>query len=231
MSVGNYYALSALPTLEGPGTVPPLDLFELPDRVPPGRPRSLVSAVLLSDDLLQREAWLAGELRLPRPAVLALAELRGDAPMREELAVPPAGEDPERLPADALWEVYVRYVAGLASATRSALLRAWIATEVGLRNQLARRRARALRMDPDRYVVAEDLGEIGPDERSTLQAWVEAPDPLHGLRALLMARWRWVAARDPLYSFRDDEFVAYAVKLMVLHRWQRAGAGTRPGRR
>jgi hypothetical protein len=227
MSVGNYYALSSLPTLDPPGAPPPLSLVDLPERVPPGRSRRLVSAVLLADDLQQREAWLAGELRTPEPAVLTLAQLRGDQPLPGGVSAERAEDDAGLLPADALWGAYARHVAALARALRCSLLGEWIATEIALRNALAERRARALRLDPPRYLVAQEIEEGGLEEEAAVRAWVEAPDPLAALRALLLARWRWIGRRDRRFTFRDEEFLAYAVRLVILHRWRRAGAGTR----
>lgn len=231
MSAENHYALAALPTLRRPGTPPPFPLVELLERIPAGRPRKLAAAVLLSDDLTQREAWLAGELRVPEPAVLELAQLRGDQPLPEALGIE-AGEDGQKaLPAEELWLVYARYVTALARSQRSPLLRRWIATEIGLRNRLVLRRSRTLRLDPARYLMDETLEEAGPEEEAAVEAWAQAADPLAGLRVIIMARWRWLSRNEPWFTFRDEEFVAYAAKLVLVHRWQRAGAGTPGGAR
>ena len=235
MSGENYYALPALPTLDPPGTPPPVALTELPDRVPPGRARRLVSAVLLCDDLRQREAWLADELKTPKPAVLTLAQLRGEAHLPHGLS---AGDDgdgteeggpPERLPADVVWESYVRHVKAVAGALHSSLLAEWIDFEVALRNRLVVARALALRLDPGPYLLGEAEEDGDPAVAAAAQAWTEAPDPLAGLQALLRTRWSWIAGREPRYSFRDEEFLAYAVKLVILHRWHRA-RGPKKGR-
>ncbi|MGD2071294.1 MAG: hypothetical protein PVI57_21675 [Gemmatimonadota bacterium] len=231
MSAENHYALAALPTLRRPGAAPPFALVELLERVPPGRARRLAAAVLLSDDLRQREAWLAGELRVPDPAVLELAQLRGDEPLPEALGIEVGEDGPQSLPAEELWLAYARYVTALARSQRSPLLGRWIATEIGLRNRLVQRRSRALRLDPARYLMDETLEEVGPHEEAAVEAWAQAPDPLAGLRVILMARWRWLSRNEPWFTFRDEEFVAYAAKLILLHRWQRAGAGAPGGAR
>ena len=76
MGVDNYYRISALPALGDLGSEPPLSLAALREHVS-DRPaaRVLVDALLLFDDLRQREAFLAGELKEVSPVVLTPAEL------------------------------------------------------------------------------------------------------------------------------------------------------------
>ena len=250
MSADVYFLLTALPTLDLPGSEPPLDLAELLERVPEGRARELVRCVILSDDLMQREAALAGELAAPDPGVLTPEQVRGAAPLPDDLLPPAAGSggasEPEegfrtsadafrtfpeelRTPADVIWNAYYRFAHALARRLRSPFLLEWVGSEVAVRNAVAMMRARALGLDPARHVVARDLESgDGATADAVVAALTAAPDPLAGLRELIVLRWRWVEHHEPLYSFGDDEFAAYAARLALLHRWQRSAGGGEP---
>lgn len=229
MSADDYYTLTALPTLDPPGAAPPIALPDFLARVPAGTASRLVRTLLLGEDLLLREAVHAGELRAADPVVLTPGQVAGEEPLPAELT-PAEAAAPEHdgaaraLPADALWDAYYRHAAGVATARRSEFLRQWVATEVRLRNELARLRARALGLQPAGYVVARELESSGAAVEPALTAWQSARDPLSGLRALLTARWRWIEQQEPLFTFSTDEYVAYAAKLALLHRWQRSAA-------
>ncbi|KKK49244.1 hypothetical protein LCGC14_3137020, partial [marine sediment metagenome] len=70
MTGKNYYLLSFLPSLVTLGDQPPLSCADFLDRLSSldsPRPGQLGEAVFLSDDLLQREAFLVGELENPAP--------------------------------------------------------------------------------------------------------------------------------------------------------------------
>lgn len=228
MSAGNYYTLTALPPLDLPGAAPPLSLSEYLARVPAGAATRLVRALLLGEDLLLREALLAGELRAAEPVVLTAAQVAGEEPLPFELAAAGAAPDHDgathALPIDALWDAYYRHAAALAAELRSDFLQQWVATEVRLRNELARTRARALGLQPAAYLVARALEGGAAAVEPAVAAWQNARDPLAGLRALLTARWRWIEQQEPLFTFSTDEYVAYAAKLALLHRWQRSAA-------
>jgi hypothetical protein len=227
--VRHYYLATALPALGEPGSRPPLTPAELATRLEGTTAEPLARAILLEDDLIQRDACLAGELAEPRSAVLSPGQARGQEPLPEDLAS--GGErDPRAtgaVPGDALWAAYWRHVAGVAAARRSAFLMAWVEAEVGLRNALAAARARALGLDPLRYLVAPELAGPRPREDSVVAAWSAAPNPLAGLQVLLRARWDWLDHEGARYSFDDDELASYTARLAVLHRWYRALHGAR----
>lgn len=229
MSADAYYTLTALPTLDPPGAAPPLALADFLARIPAGPAADLARTIFLGEDLLLREAVHAGELATAEPAVLTAAQLAGDEPLPPALAAaePLTGDADavaHALPVDALWEAYYRQAAELARRLRSEFLQQWVATEVRLRNDLARTRARALGLQPAGYVVARELESGGAAVEAALLAWQNARDPLTGLRALLTARWRWIEQQEPLFTFSNDEYAAYAAKLALLHRWQRSAA-------
>ena len=226
----NYEALSSLPALDPPPAWPPLTLPALPGAVPPGRARALTRWVLLSDDLVQREAALSGEIEAPEPAVLTAEQARGEAPLPEALASDPSGDEPPPvLPADAIWSAFHRATASLARANRSRFLLEWVSAEVTVRNALAATRARALGLEPARYVVARELEHGTPELDAVVAGWTTARDPLEGMRRLLSAMWGWVDRNGPWFTFHDDEFAAYAAKLVLMHRWRRTASGPGSG--
>ena len=218
----NYYLLASLPPIGRPGDDAPLTLGEFLEHVADApKVRAEAEALFLGDDLLQRQAVLAGEIDQAAPAVLSDAQVRDEAPLPEFLA-PPATQDDAPgagFSADATWGAYFRRLAELGR--RSPFLRALVGYEVGLRNALASARAKALELDTQSCLVEPELGDppdaFGPE----LADWSAAATPLAGLQALDRARWRWLVEHDAWFSFADDELAAYATKLMLLHRWKR----------
>jgi hypothetical protein len=229
MTARLYFENTALPVLGELGTTPPFSPAQLHQFVDGTAAAPLVDALLLGDDLLQREACLAGELTEPAPAVLARAQALGQEALPDYLD-PAAYHGSELMPGDAVWSAYYHHVAAVAARHHSQFVRDWVTLEVGLRNALAVARARALNLDTSGYVVAEELGSDDAAVASLVGEWSAAQDPLDGLRLLLEARWRWVHEQDAWFSFSADEIAAYAVKLLLLHRWARvAPAGGEHG--
>jgi len=221
MAADNYYLVSALPSLPDLGAVPPLALGALLDHVSVhARPRTLVETVLLGDDLLQRDAALAGEVQEVEPVLLTSAQVRDDEPLPPYLA-PAEDEEATQVASDAVWECYFRHAAVVARRSRSGFLAAWVGHEVALRNALAAARARTLDLDPDDYLVAPELGHADADFTALLGEWTEAENPLEGIRILDAARWQWLAEHDAWFSFGDDELAVYAARLVLLVRWHR----------
>jgi hypothetical protein len=220
----DYYILSMLPTIESLGAPAPmtprefLALFEHEDPV-----RELIAAIFLSDDLLQRQAALAGgELNGFTPSVLSRSQLSGETDLPETL-LPVSGDDAMRFvaPEDALWETYYQWLHTLATGSRSAFLREWIGFEVGLRNALAVRRAAELDLDTGGYTLAEDLGRDEDEFTAILNDLQSADGPLDQKETLDLARWAWLDENDAWFSFGDDEILAYAVRLLLTTRWER----------
>lgn len=219
----NTYLLTLLPTLGGFGTQPPVgpsELLEMSDGMP--RAQRLIRAIFLGDDLLLREAVLAGEVDQPEPVVLTEEQVRDQAPLPEVFQEEQQTGATRRIAADVLWESYYRYLDRVAAETGNSFLRDWVGFEVGLRNALASQRAKTLNLDPLGYLVAQELTEsdLSPYD-SVLGEWSAAPDPLTALKALDRARWQWMQDHDAWFSFSDDEIAAYATKLMLLMRWNR----------
>jgi len=222
MAVGNYYLVTALPVLGDLGSPPPIPPADLVDHLRGAGARPLVETVFLSDDLLQRDASLAGEDQPPEPAVLTVAQVQDEEPLPSYLAVGKEAASAREGPAtDAVWARYFRHAAGVARRHRSPFLETWVGYEVALRNALAIARAKSLDLDPDAYVVAAALGDADADFSALVSEWTDAANPLEGLRVLDRARWQWLQEHDAHFTFADDELAAYAAKLMLLVRWHR----------
>ena len=227
MTGKNYYLLSFLPSLVTLGDQPPLSCADFLDRlhslVSP-RPGRLGRAVFLSDDLLQREAFLVGELESPVPTVLTVPQVRGEMPLPDFLQFSQSAEgvvETTKIASDAIWSDYFFHVAEMARTWSSRFLVGWVSFEVTCRNAVAEARARSLQLEPADYFVAETLGGSREDFAPVVNEWSAAEDPLQGQRVLDSARWRWLGENDAYFSFGDDELGAYAAKLMLTERWYR----------
>jgi hypothetical protein len=221
VSASNFYLLTFLPGIDDLGDAPALAPTEFLRMLEDSSARPLAEMVFLADDLLQRDAWSAGEFdedESPTPAVLSTFQIRGEEPLPEWLA--PAGETNRPVAGDDVWEAYYREAARVAARRRSAFLAEWVRFEVTLRNELAEARARALEIDATPYLLAEELRE---DDQlgNVIGEWAGAANPLEGLRVLDSARWEWLITHEPYFSFADDELTAYAAKLSLVKRWER----------
>ena len=226
MAQRNYYLVSALPSLGDLGAVPPMTLADLREHAQDHpRPRAIIDAFLLGDDLAQRDAFLAGETQEVAPTVLTPGQVRDEEPMPAPLA-PDEEAAAARIAADTVWAAYFRHVAAVAAREGSPLLAAWVDHEVALRNALATARARALGLEPADYVVAAELAATDGDFEPLLNDWAASANPLEGLKVLDRARWQWLTENEAWFSFGDDELAAYAAKLMLVVRWHRLSQAT-----
>lgn len=242
MKLDRYYYITSLPSLGVLGSKPPIEFAELreyladvPDQ------RQLVDCLFLLDDLLQREAYLAKEKQEVAPSVLTEKQTRGESPLPEYL-LSTTSQDPDetlpaqnsssqhsspvdipqrRCPTDVLWEAYFRHVLRIAQQSRCGFLTDWVHHEVALRNAIVSSRAKRLGLEEADYLVLADL--VNADEPLTLgiSDWEDAPTPLAGHRALIRARWDWLAENDRHFTFQNDELAAYALRLMLLEQWHR----------
>jgi len=237
VTTARHYYLATLPALGPLGSAAPIGLADLIEHVAEHKSwRRQVEAIVLLDDLAQRESLLAGEIKEVEPAVLTLQQARGEAALPEVLFPEAERERTAALETDRLWENYFRYVHDLGTARHSRFLVAWVRFEVTLRNALATARARRLGLDEAAYVVALDLADEveGEDLAPVISAWEAAGSPLAGQRMVLQARWSWIEKHDAWFSFSVDELLAYAGRVMLLEQWRRSAEGddaARSGRR
>lgn len=222
-----YYYLASLPALGELGTEPPMGFCELLEHLTDSRARyELVACLFLLDDLVQREAFLAGEVEEVDPAVFSIQQARNESPLPEYLSVDTQADAKGHLgvAADRLWDAYFHYAWRLAQRLNSRFLEAWVVFEVTLRNALVTARAKRLGLDANEYLVATDLALPGDELAGLVSEWSAAPTPLAGQQVLLRGRWAWLAENDAWFSFRDDELAAYAARLMLLRQWERITA-------
>jgi hypothetical protein len=229
----HFYLLCVLPGIGEFGSVPPISRQELLRFVTESEGSvDVVQAMLLSDDLLQREAALSGEREpdLADLAILSLQQAKGEKSLPHFL-IPDQEDEGESsdhpIAVDPIWQNYFQYAFEIARSCRSPFLLAWIGFEIGLRNALATARAEALDLDPGPYMVAQELGEPKFLFESILADWTAVPNPLEALEVLDRERWNWATERDGWYSFSNDEIFAYAYKIMILHRWRRIKEGNK----
>lgn len=218
------YFITSLPALGDLGTLPPMGFAELWEWIADHRRiRELAGALLLMDDLRQRESHLAGELDYLEPTVLSLSQTLGRSPLPAYLVPEPdlVAGSARRIAADQLWETYFRYAADLAETRKSLFLAAWVGHEVALRNALAAARAERLGLEPAGYLVAPELAQTDDDFGPLLSEWAAATSPLMGQQRLLRAKWVWIEAHDPHFTFDDDELLVYTARLILLRQWQR----------
>ena len=93
MQTARHFYITTLPALGGLGSDPPMGLADLIEHVGEHKPwREQVEAIVLLDDLFQRESLLAGEIEEVEPAVLSVQQARGEAPL-PDLLVPAVEHD------------------------------------------------------------------------------------------------------------------------------------------
>ena len=220
------YLLSVLPALDLIGSVPPISKRDFLEQVIDSNgPVETVEALLLSDDLTQYQALLAGEIEQDRAdlAVLSVDKAEGESVLPDFL-LPEEGADEQedaRASVDAIWSRYFRHAAAVAKRKGGGFLRGWIGFEVGLRNALATTRAHILELDAEAYLVAPDLGDRDIDYTHAISTWSAAADPLAGQEALDKIRWDWLEENGGWYSFYACEIEVFAARLVLLHRWRR----------
>lgn len=216
----DYFTIIALPALGDLGSVPPIPGRALLNRIEGnGKAYTAVEAMLLSDDLLLRDAALAGEQAKTQPSVLTADQITGDSPLPDYLTAETSAV--RTIAGDAVWDIYYHHAADIARQVGNQLLSAWVAYEVTLRNALASQRSRVLELEADQYLLAQDLAcdDVGCQE--VVSAWSAASGPLAATQVIDQARWTWLDENDRWFSFANEEIAAYAARLMILHRWDR----------
>jgi len=217
----HHYLLAFLPHLGEVGDAPPLTSADLLACVTEsGGPRALIEALLLADDLMQRDSLLAGESDQAAGIVLSDDQIRGEEPLPPFLVETESSAAP-RVAADAVWAAYFHHAARVARQQGSRFLTAWVGFEVALRNALAEARAKALALEAREYLVASELADRDANFSAVLTAYAAAENPLAALRVVNRARWEWMTEHDGWFTFGDDELAGYAAKLMLLERWHR----------
>jgi len=220
------YLLSVLPALEPIGSVPPMSKSDFLEQVSGANgPVRTVEMILLCDDLIQYQAFLAEEIEKDQVdlAILSVDKSENDPALPDFLLPEEVTEEQEnrRLSTEAVWSRYFHYTASVAKRQRSSFLKAWIGFEVGLRNALAAARAHSLQLDPTAYIVASELADTDTDYSAIISAWSAASNPLAALEVLDKSKWDWLEEHGQWYSFTAVEIEVYAARLVLLHHWRR----------
>ena len=223
MTGQNYYILTALPTMAEFDGSPPLTPGQLLEYVAENASATtLLKVIFLSDDLLQRQAYITGEITEANPVVLSAAQVSNEEPLPDYL-IGVEEQEAAYIAGDEYWRVYYRYAAAAADRLGSSFVSAWVEYEVTLRNAIASARAKALNLDPSDYQLVTELAKSDEDFQSIISEWNNSENAVAGLRILDMARWDWLIRHDGWFTFDNDELAAYAVKLMLLSRRARLG--------
>ncbi len=219
----NYYLLAALPSQDELDSVPETTIREVLSHAgESGSVRILLETLFLSDDLIQRQGILSGEIETLELNVLTEEQVRGEEELPDYLV---SSGDSAEIDIDILWHNYFKYAFGIAERYSCEFLAAWIGYEVAMKNALVLARAKSLGIDPIEHLIAVELGDDTVDFAPVISEWTAAPDPLAGLRCLDNARWKWLGENDSWFSFKDDEMVAFSAKLILQQRWQRLSTG------
>ena len=223
MSSDNYYLLTFLPGLDSVETESPVSPEEFLSSFDESSGLAgVVRTIFISDDLLQRDAFMSGEIKEVSPMVLSPEACRDEQPLPDELLSDP-GASVRKIAADVVWEIYFTHAAETAEAAKNVFLRNWVGFEVFLRNALVEVRAEALELEPADYFIARDLEESNLDPAAAIAEWktAVAENPLKAQMVLDRFRWEWLELNEKYFSFADDELAAYGAKLLLVWRWKR----------
>lgn len=98
-------------------------------------------------------------------------------------------------------------------------LKKWHALDAALRNELVRIRAARKHLDPAKYLRADGAAEPYI-ARAAMNAY-RNPSALDAEKALDEERWRLLDELARGHYFDLDALIVYALKLLILERWER----------
>lgn len=102
---------------------------------------------------------------------------------------------------------------------RQASLKKWFTFDTLLRNELVKVRASHKRIDPARYLRHD--GYAGQEIMHLALGAHRNPSILEGERVLDQARWQVLEQLSFGHFFDLDFLIIYALKLLILERWER----------
>lgn len=100
-------------------------------------------------------------------------------------------------------------------------LQKWCAFETALRNELVRIRASRKHIDPVKYIRGDEYYSIEPYITHIAMTACRNPSILEAERALDQERWRRLDELVVGHYFDLDFLIVYALKLLILERWER----------
>ncbi len=99
-----------------------------------------------------------------------------------------------------------------------AVIRAWIAFDTSLRNELVRLRTARRHLEPAPFLRAGE--SMDSSIASAVKAAGMQPSILEAEQILDEARWRFLENRATGHHFDRDVLVVYAYQLRMLQRWE-----------
>ncbi len=109
-------------------------------------------------------------------------------------------------------------LSGEAVTIKQPTLEKWHEFDRSLRNEFVKIRSGRKKIDPSRYLRGEDS-----DQRlyhAALHAY-RSPSPIEGERSIDRERWLFLDELLLGHYFDLDTLVIYALKLLILEKWQR----------
>ncbi|MFH0877080.1 MAG: DUF2764 family protein [Candidatus Omnitrophota bacterium] len=105
-------------------------------------------------------------------------------------------------------------------------LKGWLAFDVTLRNELVKIRASRKKTDAQKFLRPD--GYAQPSVTHLALAALRNPSLLEGEKMLDAERWRFLDELALGHYFDMDILVIYALKLLILERWDRINAADKP---
>lgn len=104
-------------------------------------------------------------------------------------------------------------------------LKKWFTFDTALRNELVKIRASRRHIDPGKY-LRED-GYLGPSITHIVLNAYRTLSILEAERFLDQERWRFLDELSLGHYFDMDILIVYALKLLILERWEQVNSGDR----
>lgn len=101
-------------------------------------------------------------------------------------------------------------------------LKAWHAFDATLRNELVKIRAHRKKIDAQKFLRAD--GYAAPSVTHLALSAFRNPSVLEGEKTLDEARWRFLDELSFGHYFDFDILIIYALKLLILERWDQVNA-------
>jgi len=112
-----------------------------------------------------------------------------------------------------------RLFAGVPAYPRQPTLEKWAAFESALRNELVRLRCQQKKIEARHFMRGDTQAE--PDYAQAAASAVKFISPLEAEFHLDQVRWFYLEELSFAHYFDFDFLVVYALKLLILERWER----------
>ena len=117
------------------------------------------------------------------------------------------------------WEILKGLSQGDIGSQKQTTLKKWLGFEMMLKNELVRARSLRHKVDPAKYLRPD--GYAGQSFYHAATAACKSPSLLEGEKILDIARWNYLDELSFSHYFDLDLLIIYALKLLILERWER----------